>query len=318
MNVRTRAYTFGSLAKEALFETLWPTRCCVCDLPGAVLCERCERALSRLDRWRACPRCGAPYGRIQCTECNERTLSALGLERYPFASCSSAVLLDDAARRIVLAWKDGGERRLAAVMADAIARTLPPSWSAHSWQARTLHARAGLYAADETNCAFSTVRNGGARASSPESDAASSNTQAPPTRPSALSCDLLPEAAFFIPASRQALSRRGWDHAEELAREVARLLELPVWTPLARPSARDQRALGRRARARNAVGSFQVERPESTRSARRREELARTLPASVLLLDDVFTTGSTLSAAASALKESGVRTVHCATFARAF
>lgn len=318
MNVRTRAYTFGSLAKEALFETLWPTRCCVCDLPGAVLCERCERALSRLDRWRACPRCGAPYGRIQCTECNERTLSALGLERYPFASCSSAVLLDDAARRIVLAWKDGGERRLAAVMADAIARTLPPSWSAHSWQARALHARAGLFAADETNCAFSTVRNGGARASSPESDAASSNTQAPPTRPSALSCDLLPEAAFFIPASRQALSRRGWDHAEELAREVARLLELPVWTPLARPSARDQRALGRRARARNAVGSFQVERPESTRSARRPEELARTLPASVLLLDDVFTTGSTLSAAASALKESGVRTVHCATFARAF
>ena len=62
MNVRTRAYTFGSLAKEALFETLWPTRCCVCDLPGAVLCERCERALSRLDRWQACPRCGARTG----------------------------------------------------------------------------------------------------------------------------------------------------------------------------------------------------------------------------------------------------------------
>ena len=31
-------------AAEALAETLWPTRCAVCDAPGEVLCDACRRA----------------------------------------------------------------------------------------------------------------------------------------------------------------------------------------------------------------------------------------------------------------------------------
>ena len=66
------------LTSEALLETLWPTRCAVCDTPGEVLCAPCSLNLSHIDWWRACPRCGAPFGRVQCSECNPVMLGATG------------------------------------------------------------------------------------------------------------------------------------------------------------------------------------------------------------------------------------------------
>jgi len=39
------------------------------------------------------------------------------------------------------------------------------------------------------------------------------------------------------------------------------------------------------------------------------------IPKSVLLIDDVVTTGSTLAACATSLKQAGVKTVHAAVFA---
>ena len=54
---------------EGLAELLFPTRCAGCELPGAVLCDRCRDALPRVDPDGACPRCGAPFGHLVCTEC---------------------------------------------------------------------------------------------------------------------------------------------------------------------------------------------------------------------------------------------------------
>lgn len=275
------------LAKDAVLETLWPTRCCVCDVPGSVLCERCRRALSYLDRWQACPRCGAPFGRVQCTECNDVVLAALGRSRYPFDSCASAVVLDDAAHRMVLAWKDGGERRLGAVMARLMARTLPPEWNAAK------------------------------RSAMPALGAPSAGAGAPSgQRADAVG---IPAAVLYVPASRKARTRRGWDHAEQLAAELGAVLGLPSWTPLSPPGARDQRVLGRRDRAANAHGSFRTTTNAWRTGGGQGTEARRAqAPRCVLLVDDVFTTGSTLSAATDALKEAGVATVHCATFARTF
>ena len=91
---------------------------------------------------------------------------------------------------------------------------------------------------------------------------------------------------------------------ELVAREVARDLGLPLDDVLARRSKRDQRDLGRSDRRANALGSFAVLHPL---------EGAR-----VLLLDDVFTTGATLGAAAQALKSRGAVEVLGLTFARAW
>lgn len=62
-----------------------------------------------------------------------------------------------------------------------------------------------------------------------------------------------------------------------------------------------QRGLSRTDRRRNAAAAFDAVRP---------------VPACVLLVDDVYTTGSTASAAATALRKAGAREVEVVTFAR--
>lgn len=127
-NIGETALICGMGAAEALAETLWPTRCAVCDVPGLSLCASCAGKLAYIDWWRACPRCGAPFGAVQCSECNDVMLAALGRAVPALDGCASAVVLDAAASRIVRMWKDSGERALAKDMAHAMARYVPPSW----------------------------------------------------------------------------------------------------------------------------------------------------------------------------------------------
>ena len=120
------AYT--QAAALALAETLWPSRCAVCGRLGAVLCDGCRNALGYVDLWLACPRCGAPWGLNQCTECCALSLEETGYDRLPFQGCVCAVRFDDASASIVRLHKDGGERRLAGEMALAMACAIPPEW----------------------------------------------------------------------------------------------------------------------------------------------------------------------------------------------
>lgn len=112
----------------ALAEAVWPTRCVVCDLPGELLCRKCRLNLPYLDQLQACPTCGAPWGRSICCECNRQTLSWRGMERFPLDGCASATMLSPATRRMVTVFKDRGEERMAGVLADLMANTLPPRW----------------------------------------------------------------------------------------------------------------------------------------------------------------------------------------------
>ncbi len=113
---------------EAFSETIWPTRCAICDRPNELVCPQCKLNLIYLDWWQACPRCGAPQGKIQCTECNELTLAELGKYSLPFEHCASAVILDNKALQLVRIWKDLGERRLVEVMAKLMTQVVNPAW----------------------------------------------------------------------------------------------------------------------------------------------------------------------------------------------
>jgi len=114
---------------EVAAETLWPTRCVLCEQPGTVLCGRCMHGLPYLDWWRACPRCGAAFGAVQCTSCDAVSLARLGRAELPYDGCVAATVFDDATTgRIVRIYKDHGERRLAGDMAACMARCLPPAW----------------------------------------------------------------------------------------------------------------------------------------------------------------------------------------------
>jgi len=98
-----------------------------------------------------------------------------------------------------------------------------------------------------------------------------------------------------VPASPGRLRRRGFNQAELLAREVAWGLELPL-LPRVIAKHREtppQTGLAREQRRQNLQGSFKVTAPE--------EIAGKT----ILVIDDVLTTGSTVSAVAELLRQQG-------------
>ena len=104
---------------------------------------------------------------------------------------------------------------------------------------------------------------------------------------------------------------RGFNQAERIARHlgvpVAHVLGRRHWTS-------SQAGLQADARGRNVRDAFTIARRLTTRGRRAlRGELSK---ARVLLIDDVVTTGATLSACARVLREAGVREVRAATIAR--
>jgi ComF family protein len=113
---------------EGVVETIWTTRCIICDRPGNVLCACCRIQLPYIDRWLACPRCGSPHGGLQCVDCNTFSLSEVGRDNLPFERCVCAIEHRGMARAIITGYKDAGERRLSADIARIIADTLPRTW----------------------------------------------------------------------------------------------------------------------------------------------------------------------------------------------
>lgn len=98
---------------------------------------------------------------------------------------------------------------------------------------------------------------------------------------------------------------RGFNQAELLAKPVAKRYGTKLATNLRRKRhTKAQAGLTEAQRLANAKGSFLIRRPEEINGKR------------VLLVDDVFTTGATLRAAAAALKKAGAVHVSALTLAR--
>ncbi len=114
------------------------------------------------------------------------------------------------------------------------------------------------------------------------------------------------DALAFIPDSEAALIKRGFDHMEAIAYKLALSKGLPLLRAFLRPRASDQRTLTQQERHRNMKHAFLV-RPQFA---------ALGVPARILLIDDVMTTGATMHAAAYALMDAGARYVEGLTFAR--
>jgi predicted amidophosphoribosyltransferase len=106
----------------------------------------------------------------------------------------------------------------------------------------------------------------------------------------------------YVPAVSDRSLRRGHDPPRRLAEAVGRDWELPVRALLRRSRpARPQRGLSRAERRRNVAGAFVA---------------AAGVPTHIVLVDDVFTSGATVNAGASALRKAGARRVEVVTFAR--
>jgi competence protein ComFC len=106
----------------------------------------------------------------------------------------------------------------------------------------------------------------------------------------------------FVPPDRARSLQRGHHPAERLAQELGLRWSLPVLPLVARtrPAPR-QRGLALAERRRNVGGAFAP---------------ASEAPQAVALVDDIYTSGATAAAAASALRKAGARRVEVVTFAR--
>jgi predicted amidophosphoribosyltransferase len=106
----------------------------------------------------------------------------------------------------------------------------------------------------------------------------------------------------FVPADRGRLATRGHHPAARLARALAARYGLPCEPLLERAGgSRRQRGLSLAERRRNVAGAFGA---------------TRVVAGPLMLVDDVYTSGATVSAAASALVAAGAAQVDVVTFAR--
>jgi predicted amidophosphoribosyltransferase len=103
-----------------------------------------------------------------------------------------------------------------------------------------------------------------------------------------------------VPPAQARKRRRGFDPAAELAAALAARLEVELAHCLARRGSGHQVGRGRADRVRHPP------RIEPTAAA----------PRSVLLVDDVLTTGATLTSCAQALRAAGARRIVAVTFTR--
>ena len=102
------------------------------------------------------------------------------------------------------------------------------------------------------------------------------------------------EVVTWVPGRPPDIRRRGFDHAEAIARCVARLLGFEV-EPLLRRSGRQ----------RDQVGLSRLERLDNQSP----HGFVAQAASSVLLVDDLITTGATASSCAAALRLAGARRV---------
>lgn len=122
--------------RETALEVIAPTRCAGCERPGVLICDDCLEHMTPIDPVHACTRCGAPFGDLLCTECAGRENDESAGESLQRASaagrvaaqqahsndaagrCLAATVFEGPVPRIIRAYKDAGERRLAQPIAE--------------------------------------------------------------------------------------------------------------------------------------------------------------------------------------------------------
>lgn len=107
----------------------------------------------------------------------------------------------------------------------------------------------------------------------------------------------MPEMLVPVPLHSHRMKQRGYNQALEIAKLIARRLQLPYTTKLCR-RIRDteaQAALSAKQRASNMKHAF---------------EIITTPPSSIAIIDDVMTTGHTVNDLASQFLQAGVNEVH--------
>ena len=111
----------------------------------------------------------------------------------------------------------------------------------------------------------------------------------------------VPQLIIPVPIHKTRLEKRGYNQASEIARHVGKALNVPVRDDILirHKKTNAQKELNASQRQKNIAQAMKVTCDLSGFE-------------SILIIDDIYTTGSTLSACARALKAAGAKRVYCA------
>ena len=117
--------------------------------------------------------------------------------------------------------------------------------------------------------------------------------------------DVTADALVPVPSGILSIDKRGFTPAEELAKRISMRLDIPIENALAANFNKvEQKTLSRESRASNAKNSFSL------------AKYADIVGKRLIIIDDVTTTGSTLSALAEILLDAGAADISAAVFAK--
>jgi ComF family protein len=102
-----------------------------------------------------------------------------------------------------------------------------------------------------------------------------------------------------VPLEKKKLKARGYNQAEELGKQLSEVLQIPIISNnlIKIKPTEPQMELSKDLREKNLEGAFQIKNPEELSGKK------------IFLLDDVYTTGSTMQECAKILKDAGVKQV---------
>jgi ComF family protein len=113
------------------------------------------------------------------------------------------------------------------------------------------------------------------------------------------------QAIVPMPISEERLIERGYNQSLEVAKIVAKILNIPIWQPIQRMHQHSQKGLTRLERIEDIQSQFQIKNDHKIRYRR------------VLILDDVVTTGSSILALKQSLEQLGCQKIFACAIANA-
>ena len=110
-----------------------------------------------------------------------------------------------------------------------------------------------------------------------------------------------------VPIDKNKLKIRGYNQSEELAKELAKIIKIPVIseTLVKMKPTRPQMELSKKERSINLENAFKIKNPAGPAG----KPLGNIQGKKIFLVDDVYTTGSTMQECAKTLKQSGAKEV---------
>ena len=102
-----------------------------------------------------------------------------------------------------------------------------------------------------------------------------------------------------VPLDKKKLKIRGYNQSEKLAKELSKILQVPVFSDILikTKSTKPQMELSKKEREINLENAFAIKNPENFSGKK------------IFLVDDVYTTGSTMQECAKVLKQAGAKNV---------